>query len=152
LTPLVQETSTLSSNLPDYVDKLRHTVTELHLHLRSQAGLGDAIDSLTESLTAAMQRVVPALLTVPFGVLSGIMGLFVSLVVVLTMTLFWLMSSQRLKAFVVGLLPLEERARAASVIGEVGRSFGGYVRGTLIAMVLIGLLTALGLFILAVPF
>src|SRR5262249_60102202 len=84
--------------------------------------------------------------------LSGIFGLFISVVVVLTMTLFWRLSSQRLKPFVLGWFPPEERVRAASVIDEVGRSFGGYVRGTLIAMALIGLLTGLGLFILAVPF
>src|SRR5262249_53342933 len=98
------------------------------------------------------QQLVPALVAVPFGVLSSIFGVFISLVVVLTMTLFWLMSSQRLQPFVIGLFPPEGRARAADVIDEVGRSFGGYVRGTLIAMVLIGLLTGVGLFILVVPY
>src|SRR5262249_31143347 len=128
------------------------TATDLQRQLKAQPGLSNAIDSVSRGLAAALQQLVPALLAVPFGVLSGILGMFISLVVVLTMTLFWLMSSQRLKPFIVGLFPPDERERAASVLGEVGRSFGGYVRGTLISMVLIGLLTGLGLFILAVPY
>ena len=40
----------------------------------------------------------------------------------------------------------------ASVISEVGKSFGGYVRGALITMILIGLPAWLGLLILGVPY
>jgi predicted PurR-regulated permease PerM len=152
VSPLVQELTTLSSNLPDYLDKLRHWASDLQQQLKAQAGLSSTIDSISRGLTATLQQLLPALLAVPFGVLSGVLGLFISLVVVLTMTLFWLMSSQRLKPFVVGLLPPAEREHAANVISEVSRSFGGYVRGTLISMVLIGSLTGLGLFLLAVPY
>lgn len=152
LNPLVQEISTLSANLPSYLTSLRDAATELEQQLRAQAELSNALDSLVRSLTAALQQLIPALLAVPLNVLSGILGLFFDLVVVLTMTLFWLMSTQRLKPFVVGLFPPEQRDRANEVIGEVSRSFGGYVRGTLIAMALIGTLTGVALFLLAVPY
>jgi predicted PurR-regulated permease PerM len=152
LSPLVQEGNALASHLPDYLVKLRHWVSDLQRQLHAQAGLSSVIDSLSRGLTAALQQVVPALVAVPFGVLSGILSLFISLVVVLTMTLFWLMSSQRLQPFVVGLFPPNEREHVASVISEVGRSFGGYVRGTLITMLLIALLAWLGLLILGVPY
>lgn len=152
LDPLVKEASAFSASLPDYLSKLRETASDLQRQLRAQAGLKNAIDSMTSALTSALQQGVPALLSVPFNVLSGILGIFIDLVVVLTMTIFWLLSTQRLKPFVVGLFPPAQRERTSSVISEVSRAFGGYVRGTLIAMALIGTLTGLGLFILGVPY
>jgi putative heme transporter len=152
LNPLVKEVNALAGHLPDYVSKVREGTTYLQRQMQAQAGLGAAIDSLSRGLTAALQHVVPALLAVPFAVLSGVLGLFISLVVVLTMTLFWLMSSQRLQPFVIGLFPPDEREHAANVITDVSRNFGGYVRGTFVTMLLIGLLTALGLFVLGVPY
>ena len=68
------------------------------------------------------------------------------------MTLFWLMASERLKPFIVGLFPAETQDRAAGILTEIGRGFGGYIRGTLISMVLIGGCTAAGLAILGVPY
>lgn len=152
LTPLLKEMSALSAHLPSYLTKLRHDVSDLQRQLRAQPGLSDAVDSASRTLTATLQQLVPALVAVPFGVLSGLLGLFIDVVIVLTMTLFWLMSTQRLKPFVVGLFPPDQRERASAVIGEIGQSFGGYVRGTLIAMALIGSLTAVGLFVLDVPY
>jgi predicted PurR-regulated permease PerM len=95
---------------------------------------------------------VPTLLAIPFNVLKDILGLFIDLVIVLTMTLFWLLSSQTLKQFVVSLLPPAEQERWSGVIGEVSLAFGGYVRGTLISMIIIGTITGLGLALLGVPY
>src|SRR5262249_28421019 len=50
------------------------------------------------------------------------------------------------------LLPSARREQASAILSSMGRSLGGYVRGVLIAMVLIGLLTSVGLLILRVPY
>jgi predicted PurR-regulated permease PerM len=89
---------------------------------------------------------------VKLNILSGLFTLFFDVVIVLTMTLFWLMSSAKLKPFVVGLFPAQSQERASLVIGEIGKAFGGYVRGLLISMALIGLIAGLGLTILGVPY
>src|SRR5262249_58141713 len=94
----------------------------------------------------------PRLITVPLGLLGGVLGLFINRVVVLTMTLFWLRAAERLRPFVVGLFPPASQDQASHVLTEIGRGFGGYIRGTLISMLLIGSLTALGLMLLGVPY
>lgn len=152
LNPLLSEVSTLARNLPQYLTQLQDDVRQLQQNLRAQGTVGSALDDLSKSLAALLQNSIPTLLSVPFTALSGLFALFINLVIVLTMTLFWLMSSAKLKSFVVGLFPPQSQEHASLVIGEVGTSFGGYVRGTLISMVLIGLISGLGLAILGVPY
>jgi predicted PurR-regulated permease PerM len=152
LSPLIAQLSSLAGHLPDYQRALQGEITQLQQRLKAQGAVGQWIQNVAAALAAALQQSVPGLLAIPFNVLRGLLGLFIDLVIVLTMTLFWLLSSQTLKVFVVGLLPPAQQDRWSAVIGEVSLAFGGYVRGTLISMVIIGAITGVGLALLGVPY
>jgi predicted PurR-regulated permease PerM len=152
LTPLFSEVSTFTRDLPRYLTQLQNDFHRLEQSLRAQGSVESLLETLSQSLTTLLRNSIPSLLAVPFSLLSGLFTLFIDLVIVLTMTLFWLMSSARLKRFVVGLFPVQSQEHASLVIGEIGRSFGGYVRGVLISMVVIGLITGLGLTLIGAPF
>ncbi len=152
INPLVADIGTFTKNLPHYVTQIQTGADDIQRRLRTQGTLSTAIDNVSRSLAGILQQSVPSLLSVPLQFLSGIFTVFIDLIVILTMTLFWLSSSTKLKTFVVGLFPPRSQAYVESVIGEVGKGFGGYVRGTLISMVLIGLFTGLGLALLGVPY
>jgi putative heme transporter len=152
LSPLIAQLSSLASHLPDYQKALQAEITQAQERLRAQGAVGQWIQNLAGALAAAIQSSVPSLLAIPFNILKGILGIFIDLVIVLTMTLFWLLSSKTLKTFVVGLLPPADQERWSSIIGEVSLAFGGYVRGTLISMVIIGTITGVGLALLGVPY
>ncbi|MGH2517748.1 MAG: AI-2E family transporter [Ktedonobacterales bacterium] len=152
LNPLLSEVSAFSRDLPQYLTQLQDDVHRLERSLRTQGSVNSVLDTLSQSLATLLQNSIPALLVVPFNVLSGLFTLFIDLVIVLTMTLFWLMSSAKLNSFVVGLFPAQSQEQASLVISEIGKGFGGYVRGLLISMVLIGLMAGLGLTILGIPY
>jgi putative heme transporter len=152
LSPVIAQLSALVSHLPDYQKALQAEVGQLQQRLKAQGAVGQWIQTLAGALAAAMQSSVPSLLAIPFNILKGVLGIFIDLVIVLTMTLFWLLSSRTLKTFVVGLLPPSDQEHWSSVIGEVSLAFGGYVRGTLISMVIIGTITGVGLALLGVPY
>lgn len=152
LTPLLSQVSALVDHLPRYLIQLRDTLDRLERSLKATGAVSSVLDGLSASLAALLRNSIPTLLSVPFTVLTGLFSLFINLVIVLAMMLFWLTSSVRLKAFVVGLFPAQSQEHAALVISEVSKSFGGYVRGTLINMVIIGLLVGLGLTVLSVPY
>lgn len=152
LGPLVKEVNTLANSVPNYVSQLQGWAAQLQQQLREQSALAQAVSSVSRSLGSLAQQAIPALIGVPIAIVSGIFSLFISLVVILTMTLFWLTSTERFKPFVVGLFPPREQEHVGNVITEIGQGFGGYVRGTLISMVLIGLVTGLGLLLLGVPY
>jgi predicted PurR-regulated permease PerM len=152
LNPLISEINNLTSHLPDYLTQLQHRANDLKEQLRAQGALSDLINTLASSLASLAQQSIPRLLSVPVGLLTGIFGIFINAVIVLTMTLFWLMATKQLKPFVVGLFPEGSQAHASQVFTEIGQAFGGYIRGTLIGMVLIGALAGAGLALIGVPY
>lgn len=152
LSPLLSEVSVFTRDLPRYLVQLQDGVQRLERSLRVQGSVNAALDTLSQSLTTLLRNSIPLLLAVPFSALTNLFSLFINAVIVLTMTLFWLTGSTKLKSFVVGLFPPQSQEHASLVIGEIGRSFGGYVRGILISMVLIGLITSLGLIVLGIPY
>jgi predicted PurR-regulated permease PerM len=150
--PLVSQLGTFSANAPIYVTRLQRLVTTLSQALHTNSLVGQAIDALSSNVASTLQRTFPALLSLPLNIVTGGVGLLFSLVIVLTVTVFWLMSSHRLGTFVLSLFPISSRPQVKDVMDEVGRSLGGYVRGVLFAMFLIGVLTGIGLAILGVPY
>jgi putative heme transporter len=152
LSPLVGQVGSLTLHLPRYYKEAQYQLVQLRERLKAQGAVGQAIQNLGASLAVAVQQSAPALLAIPVRFLQGILSIFIQVVVVLTMTLFWLLSSPKLKPFVVGLFPAGLQSQASSVFTSIGRAFGGYVYGTLVRMVVIGTLSGIGLAILQVPY
>jgi predicted PurR-regulated permease PerM len=63
----------------------------------------------------------------------------------------WLMTADRLKRFVVDLLPPRHQALAADVFREMGQRIGGFLRATAINMVAVGALTGVACAVLGLP-
>lgn len=152
LTPLVGQINSLTTHLPEYLQHLQQQAHDLERQLRAQSALAGIIDTISQSLASLAQQFIPRLIAVPLGLLTGVFSLFINAVILLTMTLFWLMATDEFKPFVVGLFPPASQDHASQVFTEIGRAFGGYIRGTLIAMLLIGGLTGTGLALLGVPY
>lgn len=150
--PLVAQLGDFSANIPIYLTRLQRLVAAVTQALRANTLVGQAVDALSSNLASALQRAFPALLSLPLSIITGGVGALVSLVIVLTVTVFWLMSSKRLGQFVVSLFPVTARPQVREIMDEVARALGGYVRGVLFAMILIGILTGIGLAILGMPY
>ncbi|HEX5547138.1 MAG TPA: AI-2E family transporter [Ktedonobacterales bacterium] len=152
LNPIISQINNLTTHLPEYLAKLQQQADDLERQLRAQGPLSDLIDTISQSLANLAQQFIPRLIAVPLGLLTGVFSLFINAVILLTMTLFWFLATDELKPFVVGLFPPASQDHASQVFTEIGRAFGGYIRGTLIAMLLIGGLTGTGLALLGVPY
>lgn len=152
LNPIISQINNLTTHLPEYFAKLQQQADDLERQLRAQGPLSDLIDTISQSLANLAQQFIPRLIAVPLGLLTGVFSLFINAVILLTMTLFWFLATDELKPFVVGLFSESSQEHASQVFTEIGRAFGGYIRGTLIAMLLIGSLTGGGLALLGVPY
>jgi predicted PurR-regulated permease PerM len=152
VTPLAGEVNVFIGSVPQYLTHLQADLHRLERLLRIHGPVNAALDALSQSLGTLLQGAIPALLAVPINALSGLVTLFINLVIVLTMALFWLMSTAKLKLFVVGLFPAPSQEHASAVISAIGKTFGAYVRGVLIGMVVIGTFTGLGLTLLGIPY
>jgi predicted PurR-regulated permease PerM len=100
----------------------------------------------------------PGALVEPSRVLPGVRGLFsttlgalAALIVLLFVGLYLAIEPQNYRRGLVSLIPPSRRARAEQVLEELGRVLRGWLLAKLLAMVVIGLLTTLGLWALGVP-
>ncbi len=152
LNPVVKQIGILATQFPNYLANFQKWLAGLEHRLSTNPPVNNAFHQASSQLATLAQHAIPDLVGVPLGILSGVFGLLINSVIVLTMTLFWLGSSARFKTFVVGLFPPARRELVSTVIAGMSKSLGGWVLGTLIAMVLIGTLTGLGLLILGVPY
>jgi predicted PurR-regulated permease PerM len=151
LTPLVAQINEFIRDLPHYLAQAQKWAEEAQQALAANDPLSAAVDGLLAQLTTSLQSALPDLLRFPLTLLSGAFGGLLSVVIVITMSIFWLMSAGKLREFVLSLVPDALRARSGVVFTELGQTLGGLVRGTLVAMLLIGLLVGLGLWVLGVP-
>jgi predicted PurR-regulated permease PerM len=152
LAPLIAQINTFVAQAPTYLTQIQGLATQIDQTLHANSTIGPIIDSIAQQLVKALQGAVPGLLNVPVTVVTEFFTLLISVVVVLTMTLLWLGTSAKLRTFLLGLFPASARPQAESVFSEMGTSLGGYVRGVLIAMLLIGILSGLGLTLIGVPY
>jgi predicted PurR-regulated permease PerM len=151
-TPLMTEIKEFISNAPAYLAQSQQWAKDAQQALLANDPLSALFNALAAQLTVSLQAALPSILQSPLTLLSGVFGALISAVIVVTMSIFWLMSADKLRDFTLSLTPERARADGASLFTELGHTLGGWVRGTLVAMLLIGSLTALGLWVLGVPY
>jgi len=150
--PIVSQASELADQAPTYLAQAQAWFEDMQQALLANDALSQALAALGSEAVASLQSLAPALLQFPLTLVSGVFGVLLSIVLIVTMSVFWLMSADKLRAFALDLLPAQARPNGALLFSDLGRTLGGWVRGTLVAMLLIGVFTALGLALLGVPY
>lgn len=142
--PMVDEARTLAADLPGYQRSVQATVASWQQQLNlSGAGSPNIAGALAGGLDAAKN----VLLTIG----GYIVGVLVNFILVLVVGFLWLVSSERLKAFLVDLLPLRHQEVASDVFAEIGYRMGGFLRATALNMMVVGLATGVSSAVLGLP-
>lgn len=150
--PVATEASAFATQLPTNVAHLQTWLTEVaHTASNNPAAMG-LVQQVSTTLANWAQQLLPSLISVPVALLTGLFGFLINAVIVLTLSLFWLGTSTRFKGFLVELFPPDKRQLVSVVMAQMSRSLGGWVLGTLIAMLLIGSLTAVALLLVGAPY
>ncbi len=147
LVPLiVSQGQQLIAELPDVGDRARTWSQGLQPH-ELATSVGAMIDAAQHGLAGGP---APA----PGQVVSAGLGLadaIVSVVTVLALVFFWLTERQRLQRFALSFLPGDRRAGVREAWNIVERRLGGWVRGQLILMLALGLMTGAVYTLLGLP-
>jgi predicted PurR-regulated permease PerM len=142
--PIVDEATSLAHNLPSYQKSIESTVTSWQ-HDLNLGGSGSP--NIGNTLAGSLDTAKNVLLTIG----GYIVGVLVNLVLVLVIGFLWLVTADRLKHFVVDLLPPRHQDLAADVFSDMGQRMGGFLRATAINMVVVGILTGLACTALGLP-
>jgi predicted PurR-regulated permease PerM len=142
--PIIDEATSLAHNLPSYQASIESTVASWQ-HTLNLGGSGSP--NIGSTLAGGLDTAKNVLLTIG----GYIVGVLVNLILVLVIGFLWLVTSERLKRFVVDLLPPRHQALAGDVFAEMGLRMGGFLRATAINMVVVGVLTGVACTALGLP-
>ena len=142
--PLVEQVSQFVDNLPQYTKDIEDFATQAQGALNNLPG-GDAVPTQIANLAS---QIAPFIVSIP----ATIIGIVADIVVTLFMALFWTAYSDGLREFTLSFLPPRLRSRGAEVLDDMSQRLGGYVRGVVINMFVIGLLSGIAVWLLGLPF
>ncbi len=146
--PVVNQAVTLANNAPDYVQQAQQLLSAVQHMLSGNPSLSAALQSLEGKLGDTVSGFVVTLINIPFNIIDFI----ASLLLILTTAFFWLTSSRRIKEFVLSLLPSYQQSLASEIITELSEKLGGYARGVIVNMTVIGVLTGVVMSLLGIQF
>ncbi len=146
--PVVSQSVSLASSAPAYIAQLKQLATAAQQDARDNPSVNQVFLSIESRAADTISGFIPTLLSVPINIANFLFNLLL----VLTMSFFWLTSAHSLKPFVVGLFPERHQDRANAILAELSANIGGYTRGVVVNMLAIATLTSIALTILGVPY
>lgn len=147
LPPLVREALTFVEQLPQILDQVRRWVQNTLVPLLPGSPDGQALVDIQQRLLELIpiQAIVAAAPRLVLEVITG-------LVLVVFLSALILVERGDLRSGILRLIPSRSREEVASTAQSAVEKLGTYVRAQLLVMTIVGVATALGLFILGVPF
>jgi predicted PurR-regulated permease PerM len=131
--------------LPTFLETIRGGVDRLRPTV-----LADGLDSLIQQAESALKPATPDPGTV-VGTSIAIAGGAAAVVTLLTLVFFWLTERSRLQRYALAFVPRWRRAGIRDAWNEVETRLGLWVRGQLILMGTLGLMTAVAYSLLGLP-
>ena len=145
--PLVVQVRSFNAVYPDLLERFQTEVPRLY-QLSVDLGFDDQVRELGTTLTSTITQLIGALAAVPFQILGFLFGI----VSVFVIGFFWMSATEKFDRSVIALLPPKRATEVRGLAAELSQRAGGWVRGQVILMVFIGIVTFVGLFVLGVPY
>jgi predicted PurR-regulated permease PerM len=105
-----------------------------------------------DQLAAQLQAVSGAFLAGALGIGMGILTFLTQLVSVVVLSVYLTLDQSRLERFWLSLAPAVRRPELLAVWREIEGRLGTYVRGELLLMTIVGVITSLGYFAIGLPY
>ena len=142
-----QQLSGLRDALPQdaaEVEQLMATILPSNL----SPGLHATLTEIAGRLFALVENFVSGLV----GAVGAILGETLSLVFVLILAVYFAADGERIQSYLLDFVPTPQQPQAARVMDLSGRRLGAWVRGQIVVCTIVGLLFAVGLALIGVPF
>lgn len=131
---LVDQTSKFASALPQLFEELHIPVT--------------LVDQATRELTSQISALPSQILKISISVFSNIL----SFLTVFFFALYFLLARNKIHTQLTGFLTDQQADRVEKILRSMEKELGGWARGQLILMLMVGVSTYVGLLILGIPY
>jgi predicted PurR-regulated permease PerM len=145
---VVEEVTTLAAGLPEAYARVQSALEASRAQpLRLIAHRLPPLEMLTALLTGLSSTVFQGV----FGFTSTVLGLIVYVLSVLAIALYWTMELPRVERFALSFVPVVRRAKLLSIWHEIEYKLGAFMRAQGIAMLAIGVASAIGYAVIGLP-
>lgn len=148
--PVIEQTHQLILKLPDYANAWKDRLSRLLSDFPQLQALVTP-DSQAKMISSALdqaQGFVGGLIPKVFNVAHG----FIDVASILVMGLYLALRPATYTGFVVSLMPPRHRDAASDVLKSLGETLRSWVMAQMFTMAVLGILTAIGLWVLGVPY
>jgi predicted PurR-regulated permease PerM len=145
--PVIDQTQALIRVLPDYIQNWERGLSRLASRfpaLQDAVGEGTLLRGVYERISGAFGDVVPKV----YGVLHGAINVFA----VAIMSLYLALHPGLYREWVIAMFPPVHRDLVRDVLGDLANTLRSWIVGQLLAMTILGVFTAAGLYLLEVPY
>ncbi|MFH0702872.1 MAG: AI-2E family transporter [bacterium] len=143
---LIEQTQEFLKQIPVYLNEVERFADKWQIVSKN---FGVFNFSHILSYTANLgENIVNQSINITISFFTGIIAAFTLAVIVL----YLLLDKQEVKTGFLKFFPEKTREKTEFIINIISKKVGGYVRGQLLLMLAVGLLTALGLFIIRIDF
>jgi predicted PurR-regulated permease PerM len=142
--PLVEQAEELWRSLPERFQRAQATLVRLGI-LRRPVTIGEAVQQTPAADGATAVSTI-------YSTLRNVVGGVFGVITLLLLTFYMLVESRQIFSFFVQLFPREQRPRVASVSATVTEKVSAWLGGQLFLGAIIGLTSAIGLWLMGVPY
>ncbi|MDD3012142.1 MAG: AI-2E family transporter [Candidatus Gastranaerophilales bacterium] len=144
---LFEQTQEFLKQAPSYWVEIKKFILHIQIISKHYGMLPDA-SQIFASTSNLSEKIVSQSINITIGLFTGVIAAFTLAVLVL----FLLLDRDELKEGFLKFFPEHMRNRTENITATIAKKVGGYVRGQILLMFMVGLFTALGLFILDIKF
>jgi predicted PurR-regulated permease PerM len=145
--PLVRQIASFATNLPQDIrnfaednSRIREWIVENDIAGRLQ----DAVANVPAAISGSLGNV--------FGLAGSVLAALFSLLTVLILSIYFLISLSRIHEGTLRLVPRSKRTQVAALLDPILEKIGGYIAGQVTVAVIAGVLAGIYLGIIGVPF
>jgi predicted PurR-regulated permease PerM len=142
--PLAEQIKQLAVHFPGFMEKIGLSVQEWWGEYKIEANLQALLANLSDRLSQATSSV--------FGTIISLFGGLFSAIIVLVISFYLAVQEKGVKRFLISLTPSEHQHYLSDLIDRIQTKIGGWLRGQLLLMFIVGLLTYIGLYFLGIKY
>jgi len=137
LAPFIQQSQVLITNFPNYMKSLSEI-----------PGAGDYINKFNDGILAGLNQTGGSVINFTLGAFSGVL----SLILIFVFTIYMLLDFKNLRLMFVDLFEDERRDEIQKLVTKIETRLGSWLRGQILLMLIIGVLTYIGLLIIGMDY
>ena len=144
---IVSQTQGLVAGIPEYLNRFQEQAANSpNRFIQSQGGRAvENARQLYENPGQALTilRIQPDQVTRALSIVTSLFGVIFTTVSVMIVAFYWMTEKAIIKRLMLGLFSLESRDRAHTLWDEIEHRLGGWARGQLFLMVVIGMISTI---------